>query len=447
MKILFIGARLFDDVYFYCQANNISSILTESNPDAPNLDLADIVHIVPRGFSKPIEIATNNDINAIIPLIGIDNPLIDVSLAKRHLELNYQIPVIASPLYTTLITSDKIKTKDFFVKADVATAPFAVIVNKNSDFDTDALNEYNKDYINYIDVGTSISADIDIGTGISTDTDYDIDNINQASIVNDIGGFPVVLKQAEGQGGKDIKIAQTTEDIIEYMSNFDIALIERFIEGAEISIEVLSWNKEYLPLVPTFKGETMLDGTHPLNKVRYAPFSIDSLSENENNDLNNEIRDTARKIAKNLRAEGTIDIDFIYSYSDCEFYVVEVNSRPSGTRYLSFASTGISPLCSLIDMAIGNFNVDKIKNNEIKNNKIDNYKIKNYFALEIPVGIHNSPKEFHENFKPDLVNKPFKDFNTNFFVVHGVKGHECITIRAENKDDAYSLVNSFGINI
>ncbi|MGL6298544.1 MAG: ATP-grasp domain-containing protein, partial [Methanobacteriaceae archaeon] len=443
----------------YCQANNISSILTESNPNAPNLDLADIVHIVPRGFSKPIEIATNNDIDAVVPLIGIDNPLIDVSLAKRHLELNYQVPVIASPLYTTLITSDKIKTKDFFVKADVATAPFAVIVNVSSDIiGSDTLNNYNSDYIKYICIDSdcsSGSASIsntngisDINSGSGSD-DGDSSNINVQrnicdidSIVNDIGGFPVVLKQGEGQGGKDIKIAQNTSDIIEYMSKFDIALIERFIDGAEISIEVLSWNKEYLPLVPTFKGETMLDGTHPLNKVRYAPFSIDSLSKNENNDINNKIRDTARKIAKNLRAEGTIDIDFIYSYDDSEFYAVEVNSRPSGTRYLSFASTGISPLCSLIDMATGNFNSDKIENNGIKDNQI-----KNYFALEIPVGIHNSPKEFHENFQPDLANKPFKDFNTNSFVVHGVKGYERITIRADNKDDAYGVANSFGINI
>ncbi|MGL4669993.1 MAG: ATP-grasp domain-containing protein [Methanobacteriaceae archaeon] len=436
MKILFIGARLFDDVYFYTQSENISSILTESNPSSPNLDLADIVHIVPRGFSKPIEIATNNKIDAVIPLIGIDNPLIDVSITKRHLELNYNIPVIASPLYTTLITSNKIKTKDFLLKADVATAPFAVIVNKSSNMDnSDILNQYNLDYIKYINIKPINNNNIDIND-INNNGGNDEKCCDINAIVNDIGGFPCVLKQPEGQGGKDIKIAQNEADIIEYMSNFDIALIEKFIDGVEISIEVLSWNKQYFPLVPTFKGETSLEGIHPLNKVRYAPLSIDKIDKNKNKAFNSKIRDVARKIAKNLRAEGTIDIDFIYSHNNNELYCVEVNSRPSGTRYLSFASTNISPLCSLIDMATGKFNSNKLENN-----------ISNYFSLEIPVGINNSPKEFHKNFNPSVVNKPFKDFNTNPFVVHGVKGYERITIRAESKEEAYDLARSFGIDI
>ena len=47
MKILFIGSRLFDDVAYYLKEEGIYSIITESNENADNLDLADEVFIVP----------------------------------------------------------------------------------------------------------------------------------------------------------------------------------------------------------------------------------------------------------------------------------------------------------------------------------------------------------------------------------------------------------------
>ena len=78
MKILFIGSRLFDDVYYYCKENNIETILTESNENAENLEYADKSYIVPRGMEEPYKIAIKEKVNGVIPLIGIDPPLIDV---------------------------------------------------------------------------------------------------------------------------------------------------------------------------------------------------------------------------------------------------------------------------------------------------------------------------------------------------------------------------------
>ena len=76
MKILFIGARLFDDIAVYTKNEGITSILTESNPDSPNLKLSDIHYIVPRGMEAPKEIALKEDVDAVLPLIGIDKPLL-----------------------------------------------------------------------------------------------------------------------------------------------------------------------------------------------------------------------------------------------------------------------------------------------------------------------------------------------------------------------------------
>ena len=106
MKILFIGSRLFDDVSWYLKQENITSIITESNENAINLDLADYNYIVPRGMDKPMEIAIKEDVDAVIPLIGIDPPLPDVGKMKDELE-EIGIPVIASSYKTASLAADK----------------------------------------------------------------------------------------------------------------------------------------------------------------------------------------------------------------------------------------------------------------------------------------------------------------------------------------------------
>lgn len=130
MKILFIGARLFDDVALYTKKNSITSIVSESNSQSPNLELADSNYIVSRGMAEPIEIAIKEDVDGVVPLIGIDKPLVDIAIMKEKLENNYGIPVVASPVSTANICVDKYKTKEFFVKNNIKTPDFFKITKK-----------------------------------------------------------------------------------------------------------------------------------------------------------------------------------------------------------------------------------------------------------------------------------------------------------------------------
>ena len=91
-KILFIGSRLFDDVAYYCKENNIKTLITESNKEAPNLEDADEYFIVPRGMYEPMNIAIQENADAIIPLIGIDPPLLSVAEMKEKIEKEMQYP-------------------------------------------------------------------------------------------------------------------------------------------------------------------------------------------------------------------------------------------------------------------------------------------------------------------------------------------------------------------
>ncbi len=364
MKILFIGSRLYDDIDYYLKENGIESIMTESNENAINLDLPDQVFIVPRGMDSPKQIAISQNVDAVVPLIGIDPPLIDVAKMKEELEDETNIPVIAADVRAVSLTSDKIKTKKFYKEIGVATPQYQAL---------------NKD--NFED-----KLDID---------------------------FPVVLKQAQGQGGKDIKVAKSLDDVREYFEEFNQTLCEKFIEGSEISIEVLGYNGEYVPLSPIYKGETTLEGTHPLNKVKTAPCLVEGLD-------NNLIQRTAYKIAKQLDSDGIFEMDFMFSKKEQQLYAIEVNTRSNGTRYLTTATCGVNSLCELVNMATGNFSIKNIQD-----------KLGYYYATEIPIGHYEGP----------VLNEPLKSFKNNDWLVHGPEGYQRITIRANSKEQLDSYVN------
>lgn len=367
MKILFIGSRLFDDIAYYLKEKNIYSILTESNLDALNLDLADEVHIVSRGMDEPSKIAIKKDVDAIVPLIGIDPPLEDIAIMKEKLEKNFNIPVISANINVIEISSDKAKTKEFFEKNSIKTPSFKII---------------------------------------------SMDNIN------DSFKFPLVLKQKEGQGGKDIKVCKNLKDMKEYLDNYNGALLEEFIEGSEISVEVLGYKNDYVALTPIYKGETTLEGIHPLSKTKYGPFISKYID-------NNEIKRIALNIAKKLSADGITEIDFLFSSKTHKLYAIEVNSRPNGTRYLTSATCNIYTLLKLVDMATDDFSSSNIKN-----------EMKNYYSCEIPIGNFTGPKP----------KEPFKSFDNNDYIVHGPLNYERITLRANSKKDLNYLIKKLNLN-
>ncbi|MGX8693328.1 MAG: ATP-grasp domain-containing protein [Methanobrevibacter sp.] len=360
MKLLFIGSRLYDDIDWYVRSKGIESVLTESNEEAVNLDLPDQVFIVPRGMDGPKQVALMQKVDAIVPLIGIDPPLIDVAHMKEEVEEEYGIPVIAAGVRAVELTSNKIKTKEFYTEIGVVTPEYQIL-NSPDELELE---------------------------------------------------FPVVLKQGAGQGGKDIKVAKSIEDVNEYFEQFDQALCEKFVEGSEISIEVLGFNGEYVALPPIYKGETTLEGTHPLNKVKTGPCMVEGLD-------NNLVQHTAYKVAKNLASDGIFEMDFMYSKENDQLYAIEVNTRPNGTRYLTTATCGVNSLCELVNMAIGEFSLADISD-----------KLQYCYSTEIPIGNYEGPAP----------REPVKSFEENDFVVHGPEGYQRLTARAASKDELEKLI-------
>jgi carbamoylphosphate synthase large subunit len=377
MKILFIGARLFNEVANFAKSKGIKTILTESNSDSPNLDLADEYHIVPRGMEKPMELALSNDVDAVVPLIGIDKPLPEVAVMKEELEKNHNLPVIASGIRATEISTDKYQTKEFLTENKLKTPGYAEITR---------------------------------------------DKYKQGSLELD---YPAVLKQSEGQGGVGVKISLSPEDTRKYLDIYPQAMVEEYITGAEISVEVLRWNNKSVPLVGVYKGDTTLTGTHPLEKTRSAPANIDGLD-------NQDLRQIAKKIMDKLDGNGTAEVEFIYDPEKREINILEINTRPSGTRFLTFCSSNINPMHQLVNMAMGEWNPQKIIR-----------EMKNYCALEMPLPPENLSRYPHlqndENQKKQILTleKPY--------IIHGPEKASRITIRSQDMDESLKIIENLKV--
>ncbi len=320
-----------------------------------------------------MKIAIQENVDGVVPLIGIDGPLVEVAIMKEKLEGDYGIPVVSSPVSAANICVDKYKTKEFFVENKIKTPEFVKI----------AKNSYKP-----------------------------ILNVHQA----------IVLKHVTGQGGSGIKIVPYIGNIKEYLHEFENGIAEKFIEGFEVSIEVLRWKGKTVPLVPVYKGKTTIEGIHPLKKIKKAPLDIEGINNHENN---LKIQEIAVKIADTLGLEGTADIDIIFDCETRENNVIEINARPSGTRYITCAATNVNITHELIDMASGQWDHIKLKN-----------KIKNYSAIEIPVGTHFSNKN---NYK-------FREFNNeNSWIIHGPDNHERVTIRGKTITNAVKTAKDLEI--
>ena len=368
MKILFIGSRLFDDVSWYTREENITTIISESNENAVNLDLADKHYIVERGMDGPREVAIKEDVDAVIPLIGIDGPLVDVGRLKDRLEEENDRPVVAAGYDCASIAADKYRCKKLLEKNGINTPSFEKL-----------------------------------------DNNVELDKLCDK--------LPTVLKTPEGQGGSGVKIALTAEDVEEFIRDKDNIFTEEYIEGFEASIEVLRWNKEEVALSPIYKGNTTLEGTHPLSKIKRGPLDIEGL---DNSRHNQALRQLAQNLAKLVDVEATMDIDILHDCAAGEDYVIELNTRPSGTRYMSAATTDIYPLCQLVDMASGNW----------KSRKVEKH-MKNYHSAELPIGDFPQDKCILEN----------KVFNGEAsYVVYGPQHYQRLTARAPTRESLNELV-------
>ena len=137
-------------------------------------------------------------------------------------------------------------------------------------------------------------------------------------------------------------------------------------------------------------------------------------------------RASTQRIANLVGLDGTMDIDILHDNNSKLDYVIELNTRPSGTRYMTAATTNIYPLCQLVDMAKGHWSAKDVRNS-----------MENYYSTELPIG----------NFPQENIPSQKRFSSENSYIVHGPKNYQRLTIRATSRNKlnnlTYELVSDY----
>ena len=111
-------------------------------------------------------------------------------------------------------------------------------------------------------------------------------------------------------------------------------LVERFIEGKELSINVFAsrGGLYFLPIV--FKGPTRADNVHALERVRLVLPDVSAK-------LQQAVFKVCEKMCAAMDPSGWLEFEFVLT--EHKLYLIEINARFSGTSRINWVATGVNP--------------------------------------------------------------------------------------------------------
>jgi len=155
-------------------------------------------------------------------------------------------------------------------------------------------------------------------------------------------GYPVLMRPSYVLGGQNMVIANTPEDILEYMKIIlrskqdNPVLIDKYLQGKEIEVDAICDGTDVL--IPGIMEHIERTGVHSGDSIAVYP------AVNINDNVANKLYDITRKLCLALDVRGLINIQYVLY--EKEIYVIEVNPRASRTVPYISKVTGI-PMCAL----------------------------------------------------------------------------------------------------
>ena len=161
-------------------------------------------------------------------------------------------------------------------------------------------------------------------------------------------GFPVIVKPSAQSGSVGVRVAYNKRDvdlgITDIIAMGDRPVIQEFVSGPCVSMEVVGNGKEYRSYVTT---EIILSENYDCKRVRCSP---EVLSKEKEEDLKRMTERTAAYISLN----ALMDIEAINTKRGLR--VLEIDARiPSQTPAAVLAATGVNIVEELVNSRAGKF--------------------------------------------------------------------------------------------
>jgi biotin carboxylase len=222
--------------------------------------------------------------------------------------------------------------------------------------------------------------------------------------------FPLIRKEDRGWSGFKMNYFNNDNELTNIIDSLSYpSIFEEYVEGEEYTVNLLKWNNVISEFPIIYKGETKLN-QHPLMKARITPCKIDPLIEKK-------MYNIAKELANEIDIDGWIDFDFIYSKKDEKVYILEINSRFSGSTRILSKCTRQNPYNLLLGEALGNLSLENSYNAKL-------------FSLEIPI-----PSEFRNH-------KILLDDNDFLFFPNYEGGTGLLTLSGDTFNNLQIKINS-----
>ncbi|MCL2628173.1 MAG: carbamoyl-phosphate synthase large subunit [Oscillospiraceae bacterium] len=175
---------------------------------------------------------------------------------------------------------------------------------------------------------------------------------DEAIVVAEKLGYPVLMRPSYVLGGQNMIIAFTQADIREYMEIIlrqnieNPVLIDKYLQGTELEVDAICDGSDIL--IPGIMEHVEVAGVHSGDSIAvYPAWNVDDY-------MSSKILDYTKRLASALGVIGIVNIQYLLS--EGQLYVIEVNPRSSRTVPYISKVTGVP----MIDLATRCMNDERL---------------------------------------------------------------------------------------
>ncbi|MEJ6950086.1 acetyl-CoA carboxylase biotin carboxylase subunit [Natronospora cellulosivora (SeqCode)] len=195
---------------------------------------------------------------------------------------------------------------------------------------------------------------INAGVPVVPGTENNLENIDEALALADEIVYPVIVKASAGGGGKGMRIAENSKELVKAIQtakteakaafgNAEVYLEKYIEEPRHIEIQILA--DEYGNTIHLGERDCSIQRRHQ-KIVEEAPSP--ALSD----DLRKEIGETAIKVAKSVNYANAGTVEFLLDKNN-DFYFIEMNTRIQVEHPITEMITGVDLIKEQIRVASG----------------------------------------------------------------------------------------------